>query len=186
MIIIICIISIWLVTLIVLLLLGRNAISCNHAQNLTKEIELKKFSTIEYYETIEKTCLSILEEKENEEPYRITLWWGLDGCRLNDAGEVEWISRRKNPIPALKSGFHNVNFNYGPYTNTGYLQSPYLNYPYLYNCCNIQNITSAINSGIQSQLNQIQFQQDQMIQNYNLQTGIRLGTDIFGRIIGSL
>lgn len=183
MIIIICIISIWLVDLVVLILLCYDAISRNRNQNLKKEIELNKSSSVDYYETIEKTYLSILEEKENEEPYKITLWWGLDGCRLNDAGEVEWIRRKKNQISALKSGFHNVSFNYGPYTNTGYFQSPYLNYPYLYNGCNIQNMTSVLNSGIQSQLNQIQFQQDQMIQNYNLQTGIRLGRDIYGRII---
>lgn len=51
---------------------------------------------------IEKECLKLQEEREKQDPYLITLWWGFDGLRLNADGSTEWISRRK-PNASLQS-----------------------------------------------------------------------------------
>lgn len=32
-------------------------------------------------------------EKEQRKPYLITLWWGLNGLRLNEDGTSEWIRK---------------------------------------------------------------------------------------------
>ncbi len=82
------------------------------------------FSTKEHLEEIEKVHLSILEERENQEPYIITLWWGLDGCRLNDAGEVEWISRREKP----KTNY-TTNYTLNTTNNSICFNNPYILYP---------------------------------------------------------
>lgn len=50
--------------------------------------------------------LKLQEEREKQEPYLITLWWGFDGLRLNADGSTEWISRRKEPKAATpRHGF---------------------------------------------------------------------------------
>ena len=67
---------------------------------------LEPFVVSEYYDRMEKAALDILE---NQEPVdqTIILWWGLDGLRLNEDGELEWISR-KTPKPV------NQNVSYHP------------------------------------------------------------------------
>lgn len=52
------------------------------------------FFAAEYLARIEEVVLNILE---NTEPIdkTITLWWGLDGLRLNEDGTTEWVNRRK-------------------------------------------------------------------------------------------
>lgn len=58
------------------------------------------FIVSEYYDRMEKAALDILEHREAVEQ-TIILWWGLDGLRLNEDGELEWVSRRKpKPIDA--------------------------------------------------------------------------------------
>lgn len=52
------------------------------------------FIVSEYYDRMEKADLDILEHREAVEQ-TIILWWGLDGLRLNEDGELEWVSRRK-------------------------------------------------------------------------------------------
>lgn len=52
---------------------------------------------------IESEALKLQEEREKQEPYLITLWWGFDGLRLNADGSTEWISRRKE-----KTGLQSV------------------------------------------------------------------------------
>lgn len=148
------------------------------------KITNSNFSVDSYLEDIEKVYLSILEEQEKQDPYRITLWWGLDGCRLNDAGEVEWINRRKKP----KASYAKIN-------NTVYFHSSYLSYPTSQLNSVAQSIdagicqmTGNINSSIQSQINSIQilqFQAAQMSQNaYICDTiGPISGRDLSGRII---
>lgn len=139
------------------------------------------FSTSKYLEVIEKAHLSILEEQENREPYIITLWWGLDGVRLNDAGEVEWISRRKKP---------KANYSYDEVSNTACFHHPWLTYPTIQQNCmtqsidaGIQQMTGNINSSIQSQILQLQFQAVQMKQNARLLESLSTARDIYGRVI---
>lgn len=63
------------------------------------ELEYKRaitprFNVSEYMERIEKAYLEILETRQPISQ-SITLWWGLDGLRMNEDGTTEWISRRK-------------------------------------------------------------------------------------------
>ena len=64
------------------------------------------FIVSEYCDRMEKAALDILEHREAVEQ-TIILWWGLDGLRLNEDGELEWISR-KTPKPV------NQNVSYHP------------------------------------------------------------------------
>lgn len=54
----------------------------------------KPFLVSECYERMEKAALNILDELEPVDQ-TIILWWGLDGILLNENGELEWISRKK-------------------------------------------------------------------------------------------
>ena len=67
---------------------------------------LEPFVVSEYYDRMEKAALDILEHQEPVNQ-TIILWWGLDGLRLNEDGELEWISR-KTPKPV------NQNVSYHP------------------------------------------------------------------------
>lgn len=59
---------------------------------------VKPFCVSEYYSRTEKIALDILERRKPADK-TITLWWGLDGLRLNEDGTTEWISRKKpDPI----------------------------------------------------------------------------------------
>lgn len=62
------------------------------------------FSVSSYYARIEKTSLDILDAKKPVDQI-IILWWGLDGLRLNEDGELEWISRKK-PEPVNQNVFY--------------------------------------------------------------------------------
>ncbi len=63
---------------------------------------IKPFIVSEYLSRIEQENLKIMEERENKEEYIITLWIGLDGLRMKDNGEFEWITRmeKKEEIPS--------------------------------------------------------------------------------------
>lgn len=56
--------------------------------------KIKPFIVSEYYDRIEKAALDILEDQKPVDQI-IILWWGFDGLRLNENGELEWISRKK-------------------------------------------------------------------------------------------
>jgi len=53
-----------------------------------------KFFVSEYLSKMERAALDILEHQEPVDQ-TIILWWGLDGLRLNEDGELEWVSRKK-------------------------------------------------------------------------------------------
>lgn len=55
---------------------------------------VKPFCVSEYYYRTEKIALDILERQKTADK-TITLWWGMDGLRLNEDGTTEWISRKK-------------------------------------------------------------------------------------------
>lgn len=67
---------------------------------------LESFVVSEYYDRMEKAALDILEHQEPVNQ-TIILWLGLNGLRLNEDGELEWISR-KTPNPV------NQNVSYHP------------------------------------------------------------------------
>lgn len=55
------------------------------------------WSVTEYLSRIEEASLDILETQTPIDIDKsITLWWGLDGLRLNEDGTFEWISRKKS------------------------------------------------------------------------------------------
>ena len=56
-----------------------------------------------YLSRIEAAHLDILESKAPADK-TITLWWGLDGLRLNEDGTMEWVSRKRKQPP--KSAFY--------------------------------------------------------------------------------
>lgn len=62
------------------------------------------FVVSEYYNRMEKATLDILEH-QGPVDQTIILWWGLDGLRLNEDGELEWVSRRK-PKPVQENVFY--------------------------------------------------------------------------------
>lgn len=47
--------------------------------------------------------MKILEENEKKNPYLITLWWGLDGLRLNEDGTIEMVTRAAKIRPEIKN-----------------------------------------------------------------------------------
>lgn len=55
------------------------------------------FSVSEYLSRIEQAALDILESMKPIDK-TITLWWGLDGLRLNEDGTTEWVSRKKKSV----------------------------------------------------------------------------------------
>lgn len=56
----------------------------------------KAFWVSRYLERMEQAQVDILS---NQKPIdkTIVLWWGLDVLRLNENGELEWITRKKEP-----------------------------------------------------------------------------------------
>lgn len=70
------------------------------------ELEYKRaitprFNVFEYMERIEKAFLETLETRQPISR-SITLWWGLDGLRLNEDGIMTWVSRKKpKTLPAI-------------------------------------------------------------------------------------
>lgn len=45
--------------------------------------------------------IRIWSEMEDSEPYSITLWWKLDGLRINHDGTTQWISRKIKPCNGI-------------------------------------------------------------------------------------
>lgn len=73
------------------------------------QAKIEPFVVSEYYGRMEKVTLEILEAREPVNK-TITLWWGLDGLRLNEDGTSKWISREK-PKPVLENPvFQNCQF----------------------------------------------------------------------------
>lgn len=68
---------------------------CNFFKSeLDTEKNVNSFVVSEYLERAEKAALDILERRE-ETDKTITLWWGLDGIRLDENGSVKQVSRKK-------------------------------------------------------------------------------------------
>ncbi len=54
----------------------------------------EQYSVSKYLSRIEAAHLDILESKVPTDK-TITLWWGLDGLKLNEDGTMELVSRKK-------------------------------------------------------------------------------------------
>lgn len=65
---------------------------------LQSAIKQPKFSVSDYYDRTQQQQEELQAEKENQDPYVIILWWGLDGLRLNDDGSFEWIRKNQKPV----------------------------------------------------------------------------------------
>lgn len=55
----------------------------------------KPFSVSDYYKRKEKFLLDLEMERQNQEEYLITLYFGNDGLQLKKDGTFEWIKRRE-------------------------------------------------------------------------------------------
>lgn len=53
----------------------------------------KKWSVTDYLSRMEKAWDKI--QKERPEPYKLTLWLGQNGLRLNDDGTTEWVKKEE-------------------------------------------------------------------------------------------
>lgn len=66
------------------------------------------WSVSAYYERMEEALIEILSRQKPVDQ-TITLWWGLDGLRLNEDGSLEWISKKKpepEPQPVNQNVFY--------------------------------------------------------------------------------
>lgn len=66
---------------------------------------LEPFVISEYYARTEQAALDILETQEPVDQ-TIILWWGLDGLRLNEDGELKWISRKTPKLVNQNVSYH--------------------------------------------------------------------------------
>lgn len=73
-------------------------------KQICNQAKTEPFIVSEYYDRMEKAALDILEQQEPVDQ-TIILWWGLDGLRMNEDGELELVSRRK-PKPVQGNVFY--------------------------------------------------------------------------------
>lgn len=76
-----------------------------HNELMEREIEMllhdrmsnpqceKKWSAESHFDRIAKVSEGIQKEAESQEPYILTLWWGIDGLKLKEDGTTEWIRK---------------------------------------------------------------------------------------------
>ena len=70
------------------------------------------FVVSEYLDRIENTCIKMWEDQTPVDK-TITLWWGLDGLKLEQDGTTKWVSRKKKPVvpkcnPVNSGIFHSL------------------------------------------------------------------------------
>lgn len=86
-----------------------------HLEEVNEKIrKLNEFKVSDYLSHIEQEAVDIQRNKENRPKKRLTLWWGLDGLRLNDDGTSEWIRRDEHKPQTSPSTAHKPQFNYSP------------------------------------------------------------------------
>lgn len=73
-----------------------------------QERYIDSFSVSEYYDRTQQQLEFLQAEKENQEPYAIILWLGIDGLRLNDDGSFEWVRKRKKQKGNTPAQFQQV------------------------------------------------------------------------------
>lgn len=123
-----------------------------------KHIKKVEFSVSDYIARRERECLKLLEEREREGPYIITLWLGLDGLRLNTDGTTEWVKRtaKKDTTTEIQ--------NRGCRTLPDFVLNDMQNCSGTITCAHTESRTleTLIRSNIQSQTQALQLQNLQM------------------------
>lgn len=117
---------------------------------------IKKFSVSEYMERIEKAWLEIVLEREGATVYLITLWWGIDGLRINDDGSIEWVRR---------GGRNSNDLRYEMLQSITHTPIP------SYHCSGTRNAIMSVDDQIRTLQSQIQaniIQQNVQIQNAHI------------------
>lgn len=127
---------------------------------LTLMLTVEPFIVSEYCDRIEKTSLAILEEQKPVDQI-IILWLGLDGLKLNEDGETEWISRKK-PEPVNQSVFCQP--------AQSIMQSAYPHYSVFDMCQSVQSETI---TGLQMQNVSLQMQATQSAQNMAMYSALQ-------------
>lgn len=144
---VICVLSgVVMAVLYILDLIKRKRIAEENEQIRRLMVKTEPFSVSKYYERMEKASVEIMNEREKEPVYIITLWAGLDGLRMNDDGTTEWIRREEDkPKP--------VSVSYSPCQSIAQSVTP-LSY------AGCQNVASQIDQmqALQLQLNALNFQ----------------------------
>lgn len=83
----------------------------------------RPFVVSEYLSRIEKEYIKIIEERKKNEPYKIVLWIGIDGLKLNEDGTSEWIKKgQKDNITYRKTSpgtyqYYNFYPSYTPFSS---------------------------------------------------------------------
>lgn len=122
---------------------------------------VRRFSVSEYMERTEKAWLEIMREQERKPVYLITIWWGLDGLKLNEDGTTEWIRRGANKPD---------NLYYGLVQSITPPPAP------SYSCGGVENVAMSVDAQIRALQSQMQaniIQQSSMIQTAALISAIR-------------
>lgn len=87
---------------------GERIRSLFHKEEHAPEETENFHSVSQYLADMEKALLELLEERPPKDR-AITLWWGLDGLRLNENGSIETVSRRKQtPIQPISASMPGV------------------------------------------------------------------------------
>lgn len=98
----------------------------NRAQEKTasKIAEMREpFSVAKYMERIERENDKILREREYEKKYEITLWFGNDGCKLDENGDIVWM-KKYEPNKQVNNPFQFCNTTNQISTQMDCMQAP--------------------------------------------------------------
>lgn len=119
---------------------------------------ISDFSVSEYMDRLEKAGIEIMDEAEKRPEYKVILWAGLDGLRMNQDGTTEWIRREEKKQEPVSVFYSPPNQLLSVSSET--MQNPFSGF---------QNITEQIDSQIRNQTcqieNSIRMMQMQMEQN---------------------
>lgn len=89
--------------------------ACIFALILFRKLENKAELTVDEHKNVEPFCVSdylkrtielsdkLQHGKEQSDNYRLILWWGIDGLRLNDDDLCEWIKKEIIKYTSLSS-----------------------------------------------------------------------------------
>lgn len=95
--------------------------TCIFTLILFRKLENKAELTVDEHKNVEPFCVSdylkrtielsdkLQHGKEQSDNYRLILWWGIDGLRLNDDGSYEWIKKeiiKFNTLPSPTGAWH--------------------------------------------------------------------------------
>lgn len=146
-------------------------------ENAETTIQKSDWTVSGYYDRIEKAALDIARKRKPDDKI-IILWLVVDGLRLNENGELEWIKREtetaknQNVLYQPQQGINNVSPCFYPSTYPTYYPTYQTFGGGCYTSQNLQyNVTQSIDSQINalnSQINMNSIQMAQQAQNQYL------------------